>query len=103
MNLFAMLQSANGHAARQRADGRAKRRATLTAKKRAKWGAAFAAHGGRAGTNALAGHMGRAAASILKSMYELEELGWVRRAGTILKSGRPGNNQIVWEWVDDAE
>lgn len=99
--LVSMLKAASNREARDRSAfeiGRAKRRATLEQKKRDKWGSAFKEHGGKAGTNALAAHIGRASASILKSMYELEELGWVRRAGTILKSG-PGKSQIIWEWV----
>lgn len=63
------------------------------------WGDAFAALGGKATTNQLAGHKGRSAPSILGSMHNLEEKGWVRRAGTILKFSGFGNKQIVWEWL----
>lgn len=103
MNLFSMLQAASP-SPHTRSTNRGsppamvKRRAVMKAKRIAKWRDIFAVFGGRAGTNALAGHLGRANASILKSMYDLEAEGLVRRAGVVLKAG-PGKNQLIWEWV----
>ena len=103
MNLFAMLQTATGsrHAPVVKRD-RTKQKATMAKKRLAKWGGIFAEYGGRAGTNILAGHLGRGGPSILRSMYDLEEQGLVRRAGYVLKSG-PGKSQIIWEWIDNAD
>lgn len=98
MNLFDMMQSLRPTPQKKRwVCDMAKRSATFKAKRIAKWGAVFAEYGGRAGTNVLAGHMGRGAPSILKSMYDLESEGLVFRAGVVLKSG-PGKSQIIWEW-----
>lgn len=107
MNFATMLQAAAGISSplptkkRRNIDEAArvaKQRATLAAKKKAKWSGLFAHFGGKAGTNALAAHLGRTAPSILKSLHDCEDFGWVTRAGTILKSG-PGQPQIIWEWV----
>ena len=100
--LASMLQAASTNAAQlsyDKATKVAKHKASMEARSKRVWGDAFAAFGGKAHTNQLAGHKGRSAPSILGSMYDLEEKGWVRRAGTILKSGRPGNNIILWEWL----
>lgn len=100
--LASMLQAASTNAARlsyDKARKVARHKASMEARSKRVWGEVFAALGGKATTNQLAGHKGRSAPSILGSMYDLEEKGWVRRAGTVLKSGRPGNNIIVWEWL----
>jgi hypothetical protein len=99
--LLSMLQAAGGNAkqiAKDRADQVAKHKVTMEARSKRLWGALFAGFGGRASTNQIAGKMGRAAASILKAMYGLEEKGWVKRAGFVEKVG-PGKAQIIWEWL----
>lgn len=99
--LLSMLQAASGETRRigyDRAAAAAKHKVSMEARSKRVWGAVFAAYGGRASTNVLAGHKGRSAPSILKSMYDLEKKGWVIRAGTVLKPG-PGHSQIIWEWV----
>lgn len=99
--LASMLQAASTNAAKLSYDKElkvARHKASMEARSKKVWGAVFAEFGGKASTNQLAGHKGRAAASILSSMYDLEAKGWVRRAGTVLKSG-PGYPQIIWEWL----
>jgi hypothetical protein len=99
--LLSMLQAASGNAkqlAKDHAARAEKHRITMEARSKRLWGNTFAEFKGRASTNQLAGHKGRAAASILKAMYGLEEKGWVKRAGFVEKTG-PGKSQIIWEWL----
>ena len=99
--LASMLQAASGNAARlsdDKATKVAKHKASMEARSKRVWGDAFAALGGKATTNQLAGHMDRSAPSVLTAMHNMEAKGWVRRAGTILKTG-PGKAQIIWEWL----
>jgi hypothetical protein len=99
--LLSMLQAASGNAkqlAKDQAVRAEKHRVAMEARSKRLWGNTFATFGGRASTNQLAGYKGRAAASILKAMYGLEEKGWVRRAGFVEKIG-PGKAQIIWEWL----
>lgn len=99
MNLFGMLQSACANLARDKAAQENGRSATFERKKRAKWAAVFEVFAGKASTNELAGYMGRAPSSIIKTMHGLEKQEWVIRADTLPKSGGPGHSQIIWEWV----
>ena len=78
---------------------REQRRKTLEAKKKVKWGGVFAELGGKATTTRIAGHMGRSSGSVIKSMHDLEVIGWVRRFGTIPKTKGNGIPQIIWQWM----
>lgn len=104
VSLFSMLQAASGGSRQAPAvkRDRTKQIATMAKKRLAKWRGIFAEYGGRAGTNTLAGHLGRVNPSILSTMYDLEQQGLVRRAGYVLKSG-PGKSQIIWEWIENAD
>jgi len=99
--LLTMLQAAGGNAkqlAKDHAVRVEKHKVAMEARSKRLWGKTFAEFGGRASTNQIAGHKGRAAASIIKAMHGLEEKGWVKRAGFVEKTG-PGKAQIIWEWL----
>lgn len=99
--LLSMLQVAGNNSARLAYDNAAKvakHKAAMEARSKRVWGAVFGTFDNKASTNQLAGHMDRSAPSVLKAMHNMEAKGWVRRAGTILKTG-PGKAQIIWEWL----
>lgn len=106
INLFSMLSVAGDNALALKFDdlsiAYAKRRATMYAKSKAKWGGAFAHFGGSAPTVVVGRHLGHSNATTLNTLIRFEGRGWVRRIGRQQKEGR-GPQQIVWEWVADAE
>lgn len=105
-NLFSMLSIAGDNARKAKFDdpsnAYAKRRATMYAKSKAKWGGAFAHFGGSAPTVVVGRYLGHSNATTLNTLIRFEGRGWVRRVGKKQKDGR-GPQQVVWEWVADAD
>lgn len=107
-NLFSMLSVAGDNARKAKFDdpstAYAKRRATMYAKSKAKWGGAFAHFGGSAPTVVVGRYLGMSNATALNALIRLEERGWVKRVGRKPKDGG-GNGplQVVWGWIADAD
>jgi hypothetical protein len=101
-SLFSMLSAAGNHASNLKYEDPtnpyAKRRATMYAKTKLKWGTAFAELGGSAPTVKIGEKLGFSNATALNALIRLEERNWVRRSGRIPKKGR-GPDQVVWEWI----
>lgn len=108
MNMLAMLTAAGNNARALKYDNPSdpytKRRATMYAKTKLKWGNAFAHFGGTAPTVVIGRHLGHSNASALSTLMRLEERGWVCRVGRKPKDGG-GNGplQVVWGWIADAD
>lgn len=106
--LLSMLSAAGDNAHRLKfndpTNPYTKRRATMYAKTKLKWGNAFAHFGGKAPTVVIGRHLGHTNASALTMLMRLEERGWVKRAGTKPKDGGGnGPQQVIWEWCCDAD
>lgn len=106
--LLAMLDAAGNHARNLKfgdpTNAYAKRRATMYAKTKVKWGTAFAELGGQAVTVVIGRKLGFSNATALNALIRLEERGWVKRVGRKPKDGGGnGPQQVIWEWIADAD
>jgi len=76
----------------------AKVRATYRERRRKKWEQVFKALNWRAGTSAIATHVGQSSVTLYTTLQLLIEDGFVVKDGTIPHPGN-GRPQVIWKWV----
>lgn len=98
--LFAQLAAAANNITPKKVSGRSGATSAKTRREntRKRWQETFAKFDNRAGTSAIAQHLGRRSMSVHSSLTAMTEYGWVVRDGTIPHPYN-GRDQIVWKWL----
>lgn len=98
--LFAQLILASSRALPKKVSGRSGATSAKTRREntRIRWQDTFAQFNNRAGTSAIAQHLGRTSMSVHSSLTKMTEYGWVKRDGEIPHPYN-GRDQIIWKWI----